>query len=157
MGVLAFVFAAVLAPPPMLVAGALSLPFFYFTAQSRWKDCVIWIIATIPYQYYFNVGGLALTHTEMYLFLFLGAYLLSRVYAEKSWVLPSALLMPALYGLVQFLPIATGQPEPAKNGVRILAAVFFCPRLPGNASPSLNWSGSWASSPSMLWRPLYSF
>ncbi len=140
-GLLAFVFAALVAPPPPLVALVLSLPFFYFAAQSRWKDCIVWVIVTVPFQYYFNIGGLALTHTELYLFLFALAFLISRVIAEKSVLLPSALLLPALYGLTQFMPVAVGQIEPAKNGIRVLAAVFFCPLPSGSHSPRVNFCG----------------
>ena len=146
-GLFAFAFAAIAAPPPALVVLALSIPFFYYAGQSRWKDCITWIIGTIPFQYYFNIGGLALTHTELYLFLFAATYLISRGIAERALILPSALLLPFLYGVAQFAPVAVGQPEPAKNAIRVLAAVFFCPRPRGRGTPRRISSASWAFSP----------
>lgn len=143
---LSFVFAAVAGPPPPLIAVAMSLPFFWYAAHSRWKDCIVWTLITVPFQYYFDIGGLALTHTEMYLFLFAGAYLLSRGFAEKSVLLPSALLVPALYGFSQFAPVVIGHPELAKHGVRTLAAVFFCPLRPGKPSRGRSSGASWAFS-----------
>ena len=137
-GLLAFVFAAVAAPPPPLVAVVLSLPFFYYLAESRWKDCINWVIATIPFQYYFDIGGLSLTHSELYLFSFAGAYTLSRIVKDASFLLPAALTVPALYAASEFTVLATGHADLVKHALRTVAAVFFCPRPRGNAIPCPN-------------------
>lgn len=153
-GVSAFLFTAVFEPPVFAVALLLSLPFFYYVAESRWKDAAIWIIATVPYQYYFDVGGLNLTHTELYLFAFAFAYLLSRGAAERAVLVPSALLLPGLYGVSQITPVVSGHADLVKNAVRVLAAVFFCPRPGACASPRPNSWNAWArSAPTRSSRP----
>jgi hypothetical protein len=146
-GLIAFVFAALVSPPPALVALFLSLPFFYYAGQSRWKDCVIWIIASVPFQFYFDIGGLSLNHTEMYLFLFAFAFLISRAAAEKSILLPSALLIPALYALTQLTPLLSGHIAEIKYAVRALVAVFFCPQPRSFPSPGPSFCASCAFSP----------
>jgi hypothetical protein len=80
----------------------------------------------------------ALTLTEFYLFLFSGAYFLSRTVPARAFVFPSLLLFPLAYALTPFLPCLLGKFSVAKEGVRIAAAVFFCPPPSMRTSPRMN-------------------
>jgi hypothetical protein len=137
LGVVSFVFAVLLHPPAFLLVLLFSVPFFISAFRADWKSCISWTIVTIPFQYYFNIGGLALTLTELYIFLFSGLYFLSRVAPSRSVLLPSRLAVPFLYSLTPLLPALTGHLSVVKEGVRLIAAVFFCPQLSRRNSPRL--------------------
>ncbi|MDB5047895.1 MAG: hypothetical protein JWO30_966 [Fibrobacteres bacterium] len=135
LGVLSFLVSVMLQPPPFLIVLFMSVPFFAAAIEAKWKVCIQWIVITFPFQYYFDIGGLSLTHTEVYLFVFGGAYALSRIVPSIAFSFPSSLAVPLLYGLAPLLAAMLGHFGAVKEAVRVLIAVFFCPPLSTNGFP----------------------
>lgn len=138
LGGISFLLAVLARPPLFIVVLALSLPFFAALFRCRWRDCIAWIIITFPFQFYFDLGSISLTHSELYLFLFAVVYSLARLIPDRSFAFPSLLAPGVAYGLASFLPALTGNPSLVKEGVRTLTEVFFCPRPSRNGLPARN-------------------
>jgi hypothetical protein len=143
LGVLSFAVTVVFQPPPFLIVAGLCVPFLAAALEAKWKTCIRWIVLTFPFQYYFDLGGISLTHTEVFLFIFACAYILSRIIPACAFTFPSSLAFPWLYGFAPFLAAMLGHFGALKEALRVQIAVFFYLRLSRRSSPCRSFAGSW--------------